>query len=1072
MQVGDIVSGSNHASYLALKPLGAPGLFGQAFLCQRTDDSAEVVVKTLRAERPAEDRERFFAEAHTLERIAQFEQRAGVQYAVRLLDQSAPGAVETFIVLEHADGMNVLDDLVERVADWQNAPLDEHLALEIACKLAHALVIVHQAGICYDDMKLDNLFWNPDRADSPLRIIDWNVTSTVADRGGVAGDWARFGARLYELRTGSRIGVSHDGTLLGSGPNGPIWQQLPAGMRDLIEQALRLRYADDDTLLRDLRREREQARMDWPELLDRATIADGAGQTIEVLAPLSRAERQIQALPPDHPHRESALARCAELRQRAATRRGQASARALDNAIQALARDEARLAVERFQKAYADTGSRDPRPRRWLWLARLAVDQARRFRGLRGDLAAGVEALNRDDPGAAHAHLSSIRTSVDIAPLSWLLAESEALLAIAQGDLPTALERFDQLGSLLEHFPDLKATRDELFQQCEVQKRREAARARENELWEAAAIAADQGRGADQQGDEQRATQHYERALDVLARLLADGCSPELEDAARSSKQLLGERLDQLNRQAQVRQIPIQARSPDPRQRRAALKLAEQLLPDWPELGHLREQVRQIDACLAILDRSHAADRLMVLDQALAAVDALDRAGVKLDASGAELQAIRRQLAERRAGLKNGHARARLQEATTAIDEAAAQISRARYDDAARLLATLDEHSLDPEVREELRHLVERAEALGEVLERTAEQMAEIERARQARDFSTALRLARRLAADNPQLPQLADEVVAVEQELWTEIAGAARQFIDDYGRLTLKQSTAKRVSELDVQVIRLYSLRQAADRPGALAPARREPLRAAADHALGELEHARELWRRRRDDSIAELNTYLSQAESALSHDDVAAARQTIEHIDASYLPEDAHDQGLEPLLIKAERIRAELGRRHDGIVARLRELEARLEDTTAAIWYEDLVEIFRERPAWLDADGQAIWQRVHHRAAGLQQLADRIRRRDEAQLLDRIDKIEATMRDQEPAWERRERSIRQDIGMLREETRRDADLLRGVSAALGTNHAESIDALNAHRKVLLSTTIALFAALLIVVMLTAVLT
>jgi hypothetical protein len=462
----------------------------------------------------------------------------------------------------------------------------------------------------------------------------------------------------------------------------------------------------------------------------------------------------------------------------------------------------------------------------------------------------------------------------------------------------------------------------------------------------------------------------------------------------------------------------------------------------------------------------------MVLDQALAAIDALDRAGVKLDASGAELQAIRRQLAERRAGLKNGHARARLQEATSAIDEAAAQISRARYDDAARLLATLDEHSLDPEVREELRHLVDRAEALGEVLGRTAEQLAEIERAREARDLSTALRLARRLAADNPQLPQLADEVVAVEQELWTEIAGAARQLIDDYGHLTLKQSTAERVSELDIRVIRLNSLRQAADRPGALAPARREPLRAAADHALGELERSRELWRRRRDDSVAELNTYLSQAENALSQDDIAAVRQTIERIDEAYLPEDAHDQGLEPLLIKVERLRAELERRHDGVVARLRDLETRLEDTAAAVWYEDLVEIFRERPAWLDADGQATWHRVHHRAVGLQQIADRIRRREGAQLLDRIDKIEAAMRDQEPAWERRERSIRQDIGMLREEARRDADLLRGVSTALETNHAEAINALNAHRKALLSTTVALFAALLIVVLVTAILT
>ena len=45
-------------------------------------------------------------------------------------------------------------------------------------------------------MKLDNLFWDHERLDDPLRIIDWNVTSSVAERG-VAGDWARFGALFF-----------------------------------------------------------------------------------------------------------------------------------------------------------------------------------------------------------------------------------------------------------------------------------------------------------------------------------------------------------------------------------------------------------------------------------------------------------------------------------------------------------------------------------------------------------------------------------------------------------------------------------------------------------------------------------------------------------------------------------------------------------------------------------------------------------------------------------------------------------------------------------------------------------
>src|SRR5215207_4212705 len=119
MQVGDIIKGvkgeAAGIAYLVMQTLGTPGLFGQAFLCRRTDDNSEVVVKTLRAGRPHADRERFFQEAGTLERMAEFEQRAGKHYAVRLLDQSAPNATEIFIVLERAGGQNVLDGLLRQI---------------------------------------------------------------------------------------------------------------------------------------------------------------------------------------------------------------------------------------------------------------------------------------------------------------------------------------------------------------------------------------------------------------------------------------------------------------------------------------------------------------------------------------------------------------------------------------------------------------------------------------------------------------------------------------------------------------------------------------------------------------------------------------------------------------------------------------------------------------------------------------------------------------------------------------------------------------------------------------------
>jgi hypothetical protein len=96
MQVGDIIKGVKGEvagiAYLVMQAIGAPGLFGQAFLCRRTDDNSEAVVKTLRAGQPHANRERFFQEAGALERMADFEQRAGKHYAVRLLDHSAPEA--------------------------------------------------------------------------------------------------------------------------------------------------------------------------------------------------------------------------------------------------------------------------------------------------------------------------------------------------------------------------------------------------------------------------------------------------------------------------------------------------------------------------------------------------------------------------------------------------------------------------------------------------------------------------------------------------------------------------------------------------------------------------------------------------------------------------------------------------------------------------------------------------------------------------------------------------------------------------------------------------------------------
>lgn len=1051
MQVGDIIKGirgeTAGITYLVLQAIGAPGLFGQAFLCRRTDDNSEAVVKTLRPGRPHEDRERFFQEAGTLERMADFEQRAGKHYAVRLLDQSAPDAFQTFLVLERASGQNVQDDMLRQIVDWRHAPLDEQLALEIARHLAQALRIAHQAGICYDDMKLDNLFWDHDRPDDPLRIIDWNVTSSVAERG-VAGDWARFGARLYELCTGERIGVNRDGTLLGDWPAGAAWQQLPEGTRDLISQALGLRYVDDTPLLRDLKRECDQARMAWPDLLERATIADGAGQIMDVLAPIARAERQIQALPADDPGREAALAHCAELRQRAALRRGIASTRALDYAIQSLARNEPKLAVERLQKAYAETGSRDPRPRRWLWVARFAAEQAQRYRVVREDLEAAVDALNHDKLEAAREHLTLVGQADPELPIAdWLLAEAESLLASAGN----GAFKHEQLRAVIDQYPDLRAMRDELQQRHDGQQRRQAALAREQELWATAQRAQDEAEHAEQHGQDEQAQLSCARALAALDQILNDGCTPAIEAAARAMRAQLTDRRERLDRQALARQLPERARSPDPHQRAEALRLAEAQLPDWPELPQLSEQLRQIDASLSLIERNQASDPAVPVEQALAAIDTLEQAGIKLDRGGAELRLTRKNLIDRRAAQRNGLARTRAREAALAIDEARAQLSRAKCETALRGLHALDTHDLSAETRLELDRVLRHAADLASLLERIDQQRAEIERHYLAANLSYACRLSQRLARDNPQLPRLAEEAIEHERELWRWIAMGARELAATYRRLTLKEATAQQLSQLEVDAARLTTQRQAADEPIALIAAQREPLRLNADSALADLAEAREEWQQTRASSLAELGRYLDQAKAAADHGDDGAARRTLIHIHEAYLPPDAREQGLEPIVIRAERLAHELKQRRDSQLAHLQQLEARLSDPASQLWFEDLSEPFRHGPATLDPEVQPIWEHVRDHAEQLRQQVVRVSWKDQAASKERLDRLEAMLAALGQSGVEARQQLEQQAAQLCDLIERGEQAARRQIMAIEAEHQQTTALLETHRNILL---------------------
>jgi hypothetical protein len=846
--------------------------------------------------------------------------------------------------------------------------------------------------------------------------------------------------------------VNRDGTILGEWPAGAGWQQLAEGVRDIISQALGLRYTDDAPLLRDLKRECDQARMAWPELIERATIADGAGQTIDVLAPISRAERLLQPLPADDSGREPALAHCAELRQRATLRRGFASTRALDYAIQSLARNEPKLAVERLQKAYAETGSRDPRPRRWLWVARFAAEHGQRYRAVREDLEAAVDALNHDNPQTARERLILVGQADPELPIAdWLRAEAESLLAATDGSAGNGVFKHEQLRAVIDQYPDLRAMRDEIQQRHAGQQRRQAALLREQELWDIAQRTQDEAAHAEQHGQDEQAALSCARALATLDQILTEGCTPEIEVVARAMQQQLTEQRERLDRQVLARQLPERAHSPDPHQRAEALRLAEEQLPDWAELPELREQLCQIDAGLTIVERAQATDSAIGIEQALTALDALEQAGIKLDRGGADLRLARKNLIERRNAQRNSQARARAREAALALDEARAQLSRAKCEAALHTLHALDTQDISAEIQLEIDRVLKHAAELTGMLERIDQQRAEIERHTAANNLSYACRLAQRLARDNPQLPRLAEEALDRERELWRWIAMGARELAVVYRRLSLKEGTAQQLSQLEVEAARLSTQRQAADEPIALVAAQREPLRLDADSALADLAQAHEQWHQMRTSSLAELSHYLDQAKSAADQGDDGAARRTLIHIREAYLPPDAREQGLEPIVIRVERLAHELKQRRDSYLAQLHQLEARLNDPATPLWFEELTEPFKLGSAMLDPEIVPVWEHVRDHAEQLRRQLVRVSWKDQVASSERLDRLEAMLMTLAEAGAVSHQQLEQHAPQLRELIECGEQAARRQLMAIETEHQQTTALLETHRNILL---------------------
>ncbi|MEI7768341.1 MAG: hypothetical protein WCI67_00050 [Chloroflexales bacterium] len=477
MQVGQTITGMSGTYYLR-KPLGTPGLYGQAFLCTSVQEK-DFVVKAIRADAPSDARKRLDDEAQTLSAVAAAEDIAGVHYAVRLIDRSAGSEPEAFIVMERATGVNVLDDILADVGDWNSGGLDELLTLRIMRAFADALCHVHQAQRLYLDMKIDNLFWDDDSDE--LRIIDWNVVGDLRESSsGVAGDWARFGARLYEMRTGQRIGIDRDGTMIGNGPNGPRWDALPAGIRTIISRALALGYSSDEQILNDLNRELEHTRLgaSWDRLLSISEIADGNNAPpIDVLAPLSRAATIVNTLPPSGA-RSDALAQISRLERHANERQGRVAEETLKSAFRLLSTGNVSVALSQFQRAYQVSGQNDPRPRRGIWIAQIAAANPQAYAGVAKDLEEAVELLNLPQPSlgdlnSSMRRLNIVAEDVGTAPtFNYLQSEVRLKHTHVEKGAAAALARKAEFVELCREYPDLEA----YFTQIEEERRTAARR--------------------------------------------------------------------------------------------------------------------------------------------------------------------------------------------------------------------------------------------------------------------------------------------------------------------------------------------------------------------------------------------------------------------------------------------------------------------------------------------------------------------------------------------------------------------------------------------------------------------
>lgn len=511
------------SNYAIQKQLGEPGLYGIAYLA-KDPNGQFVVIKALRPERPTSDKERVFVEAETLRKVAEQEDAAGVHYAVRVLDESPNDAPQPFIVLEQATGQNVLNDLVERIGNWDHAPLAEATGLAIMTHFARALHYVHQAGLCYDDMKLDNLFWDTQR-EHPLRIIDWNVTSPITPDHQLSGDWVRFGARLYQMLTGRYLSVNRDGDVAGSVEDASNWQSIPQGLRVIITKALHGGYTKDEMILQDLEREQSLQGQPSAELVRMAKVFAGRNQWEAAASSIGRVQQYAAELSPlQHAEIE-------QIQSDIEASTGQARNDEVEAGKQVLVASEFNIAIEHFTGILKRINFSDARPRWWLLIAEIAKKQGRDwYQQNQNQLFQVIYNLEKKDFEQAAKVLNYFFEKTQNDSIKFLAIEAEARLLEGKlagssqplENLQQVIAKVTELKPHFTQYSDLKQWSETLNARLAKLKRQQERETRYNDLYQTAQRALADGDSMSRQSQWSGAYQNYTTAQNTLIELRRD----------------------------------------------------------------------------------------------------------------------------------------------------------------------------------------------------------------------------------------------------------------------------------------------------------------------------------------------------------------------------------------------------------------------------------------------------------------------------------------------------------------------------------------------------------------------